>query len=323
MSERLTLDAIRPLVAHQSVSGRYLMVTYRCPVSGQQVQARWQGAQSSGFVSSMSAAAQQTMWYEVRRQANLLVRSFVGTGAMGRVAQTAVNSALASAPSHSGTGRHTLSAREVERGLVEAFQSVSTQFAWDPGSSRWVHGSAAAQLLGPLDRLLHSNPLQTRYDRLLVARMLVEIAGSDGQIESAESDYLGEVIDPELGSLEALRSRPPVTMAELGEASPGGTRVSMLAIATVMALTDEELESEESTLLVHFAKGLGLSAAQAVEARDSAQTWLLEQALERMVTWGGHDDHAREQLVALGDRIGLSRQAVERIEARWQRRTQG
>jgi hypothetical protein len=63
--------------------------------------------------------------------------------------------------------------------------------------------------------------------------------------------------------------------------------------------------------------------AQAQQAQEAAQTWLLEQALARMVTWGGHDGHARKQLITLGSKVGLAREEVERIEARWQRRTQG
>ncbi|MFT4628138.1 MAG: DnaJ-domain-containing protein 1 [Myxococcota bacterium] len=318
MSDRFTLDAIRSLISHQSVSGRYLMVTYRCPTSGTQVQSKWQGPQSSGIAASVGSAAQTTLWYEVRKQANLFVRSLLGTGAMGRVAQQAVNTALASAPTSSSTGRHTLTAAEVEQGLVEAFQGVSSQFAWAGG--KWVHGSAAAESLGPLDRLLHDNPLTDRYDTLLVARMLVQVAAADGQLVEAETDYLADVLDPELGSLESLRSRPPLTTAELAEASPGGTRSSMLAIVHVLALADEELHAAERALLDSFAAGLGLSASVAGEARTAAQTWLLEQALERMVTWGGHDPHARAQLVELGTKVGLSQEEVERIEARWQRR---
>ena len=112
MSDRFALAAVRPLVADQSVSGRYLMVTFRCPESGKQAQTRWQASQSSGLAASVGAAAQATLWYEVRRQANLFVRSYLGTNSIGRIAQTAVNSALASAPSGSTTGRHTLSASD-------------------------------------------------------------------------------------------------------------------------------------------------------------------------------------------------------------------
>lgn len=318
--EAFTVAAIRPLVAHERATGRHLVLTFRCPATGQQVQAQWTAPQDTGIGSQVAAAAKTSAMYEVRRQVNSMLRSLLGGGSMARVATQAVNTAMYSVPSGT-SGPVALSARQKEEGLVAAFRTVSSQFAWV--GQRWIHTSGAAEARSGLDQQLAEAPVQSRYDRLLTARMLVEVAGAHGGIGDEERLHLGETLDPDLGSLESLLKRPPLTSAELGEATEGPTRVSMLTAAWTLALCDEHFDPAEGQRLKELARGLGLRTADEAHARSLAQSWLLDQALERMFTWGGHDTNARAQLYSLGDRIGMSREEVELAEARFQKRRAG
>jgi hypothetical protein len=311
----LTPQAIRPLVSHQRASGRHLIVTFTCPQSGRHVNAQWT-APPPGLGQTVASRAKQSAWVEVRRQVHGLLRSVLGSGSVGRIATQTLETAMSQAPQPTSTAG--LSAAEQEEGLVAAFQTVSGQFVWVQG--RWVHASVAPELQAPLDAQLDRAPLAGRYDRLLLARMLVAVAGAHGGISDEEQGFLADALDPELGSLAALTRRPPLTDAELGEASPGDARVSMLTVAWSLALCDERLAVEEADVIERLADGLGLSRDARSRARDMARSYLLDQALERMFAWGGHDQAARDELVALGERIGLTREQVELAEARFQRR---
>ncbi|MEZ4235616.1 MAG: hypothetical protein R3F59_05515 [Myxococcota bacterium] len=315
---RFTLDAIRPLVAHQRPSGRHLVVTFRCPQSGQQVNATWTAPQRSAIAQQVAARARQTAWYEARRQVYSLLRTALGTGVVGRMATDVATTAMNSVGTPTASGAPaSLTAEEQEVGLVEAFQNVSGQFAWT--GDRWVHRSAAAERASALERAVEAQPM-SRYDRLLAARMLVQVAGAHGGVGEAERDHLADAIDPELGSLEALLARPPLTRAELGEATAGPVRVTLLSLAWALALVDEHGAPEEIALLDTFGEQLGLTPAQRREARDAARTWIVDQALERAFAWGGHDQHARDEVISLGERIGMGREEVELAEARFQKR---
>ena len=63
-----------------------------------------------------------------------------------------------------------------------------------------------------------------------------------------------------------------------------------------------------------------MSTVAAEQAKSMAQAHVLDQALERMIGWGGHDDHARQELLLLGEKIGLSREKVELAEAKYLKR---
>lgn len=312
---RYTVAAIRPLVAHARPTGRHLVVTFRCPRSGKQVQARWSAPASSGLAQQVSSRAKQTAWTEARRQVNSLLRSVLGSGAMGRLATDVANTAMSAATVSSG-GPATLTAAEQETGLVEAFRTVDAQFAWD--GRAWLHRSVATARASELDQRLEAQPL-SRFDRLLTARMLVQVATAHRGLSDEERSYLAEAIDPDLGSLQALTARPPLTRAELAEATPGEARVSMLGLAWTLALIDEHGAPEELALLEDLGAGLGLSPDDRRRARDTARAWILDQALERALAFG-HDQHARDEVIALGERLGLTREQVELAEARFQKR---
>src|SRR5688572_31377884 len=91
---RWSADAIRPLVSHENATGRYLVVTFTCPVSKKHVQARYTMPQNTGVAAQVSNRVQQSAWYEVRRQAQSLVRGVLGGGAMGRIAGSALDGAI-------------------------------------------------------------------------------------------------------------------------------------------------------------------------------------------------------------------------------------
>jgi hypothetical protein len=311
---RMTAAAIRPLVSHQQTQGRHLIITFTCPVKRTHVQARYSAPQSSGVMNTVSRHAQSTMMYEVRRQVLTMIRSFMGYGFAGQIASTAAGAAMSGMPMGS-SGPAGLSSAEIETGLVEAFKSVSGQFVWT--GDRWVSRAAAPQI-EPGPQL--GGMLGNRYDQVLLARMMLEVARADDDVTDEESSHLSEAIDPSLGSITSLAARPPLTRAELAEASPGPMRQSMLAAAWAVALCDEHEHERERALLEGYAAGLGLDAE---ETRRRACALILDQALERAFSYGGHDVAARDQLYALGERIGMSRLEVERAEARYQKRKLG
>jgi uncharacterized tellurite resistance protein B-like protein len=319
---RFTIDAIRPLVSQLNPTGRHLVVTFTCPVTRKHVNARWSAPQQNSMGSAIGRSVQQSMWYEMRRQAHSLMSSALGHGMAGRIASQAMDTAMyAASPSNQygsyASSAATLTPAEQERGVIEAFKSVSAQFTWT--GREWVHGSGAKQLLSGMEAQLAEHPLANRYDRLLAARMLYEVAAASGGVTDEERSQLEEVMDPELGSLQLLSKRPPLTRAELGEASPGGVRVTLMALAWTLAYADERFDAAEGAKLQAFAQGLQLREPDQQKSRDLARTYVLDQLFDGILAHG-HDVHAREHAVQVGQRLGMNREEVEVAEARWLRR---
>jgi uncharacterized tellurite resistance protein B-like protein len=317
---RFTIDAIRPLVSQMNPTGRHLVVTFTCRATRKHVNARWSAPQQSGVASALGRGVQQSMWYELRRTAHSMMATALGHGMAGRIASQAMDSAMyAAAPGSTGyaSAAASLSPQEQEYGIVEAFKTVSSQFSWT--GREWVHGSGAKQLMSGMEAQLAEFPLVNRYDRLLAARMLYEVAAASGGVTDEERIQLEDVMDPEIGSLQLLAKRPPLTKAELGEATAGGTRVTLLALAWTLAYADEKFDAAEGQKLQAFGEALQLRQQDRDKARDLARTYCLDQLFEGILAHG-HDVHAREHAVGVGQRLGMSRDDVELAEARWLRR---
>ncbi|MFT4976551.1 MAG: tellurite resistance protein [Myxococcota bacterium] len=314
-----THDNIAPLVADLQESGRSVRVTFRCPVSGQSVQSSHSVSRDASSSSQMMNTAKRSMMYGLQSAVSQTIRSVFGYNMVGRVAGDVTRQAMYSA-TRSATNQNTLSSSEKQQAVVDAFQKVARQFVWDEGRGHWISSKAAQELMSPFEQQLANHPVTHGYDRTILARMLVEIARADGRLSNDESGWLNEFIGPDLGTLGELTSRPPLSDPELGEVSRGDVRVTMLMVAWTMAIVDENFDRSEQQVLQRLSSGLRMSNPQIQAARDAAQGYILDQALERMFTWGGHDAHSRTELFALAERLGMSQQEAQVAEARYQRR---
>lgn len=314
-------DSIAPLVADQRVSGRTVSVVFKCPVTGQTTEARVNVPQRQRTVgNSVSQAAKRQVGYSARRATYSVMRSVFGRGMFGRIAADMAGAVVQSATSQQRQSGSSISRKEQQEAVVQAFSQVSSQFAWEDKGERWISIQAAQELMSPFQKQLAEGPVSHPYDLQILARMLVEIATADGNLGEEERAMLMEFLDPSLGSVDTLAQRPPLTEAELAQTSQGPSRGTMLMLAWVLTLADEVYDQSEQQKIGHFAHGLGISQAQHQQVLKAAQGFLLEQALDKMFTWGGHDAHARQELMNLASRLGLSPADAQQVEAAFQRR---
>lgn len=315
-----TYETIFPLLEDVRVHRRTASARFVCRQTGDSVQARFTLPESTGSLvaSRVGRTVGRSLLWTLRSSIYSLVRSIFGHGLLARIAADLAGSAVHEVQRHRGPqGPRDLDEDETEAALVEAFRTVKGRFVWVPGKGQWVATRAAEALMPPFQRQLTRHPVSHPYDRQVLARMLVELARSDGDVAAAEQDLLTDLIE---GGVEELAARPPLTAAELRTTSAGDARVSLLLTAWTLALVDEQMATPERSLLMAWADGMDLRPAQVVWVRNTAQQHVLDEALERMHTWGGHDSYAREQLYALAERLGMTRAEAEKAEAAFQRR---
>jgi hypothetical protein len=311
-------DNVRPLVQNLNVSGRTLQVRFQCPVSGQTVDARHNVPRNNSMGARVSSQMKRNLMWSLQSAVASAIRSTMGYNFAGRVASDVARSAMSGVQQQ--VSSQTLSSREQADALVEAFRSVQNQFVWDAQRNTWISTGAMQESMSDFERMLAQAPIAHPYDRQIMARMVVEIAKGDGRLSSEESTWLTEVLTPELGGVSELASRPPLTSAELGSTSHGSVRKSLLVLAWAMALVDEEMAAAEKALLDHFAAGLRMPGPDVESCRKAAQTYILDQAMDRMFAWGGHDEYARAQLYGLAERIGMPVHEAQEAEAKHLRR---
>jgi tellurite resistance protein len=309
--------AIQPLIVDRQIHHRRVTFTFRCPISDQEIQASATPPQPTELKEVAARVTRRSLVRAVRNALLSTLHRVLGHGFLGRLVAELARSVVGELERNRGP--EALSNAELERAAVVAFQTVSARFAWDDRGGRWVALDAARELLSELEHRLASDPVNHPYDLSVLARMMVEVARADGAVSGEEASWLTDYIAASEGSIEGTAARPPLTGAELLETSPE-VRENLLMLAWAVALADEQLEAPERHRLESFAQLLRLPPDAAEGAAAAARAYVLEQALERMVTWGGHDAHARDQLMAMAENIGVSREEAERAEARALRR---
>lgn len=317
MSE-VTYEAIAPMIQEASAQGTTYNVTFRCPLSEATVSSQAALRRGAGVKDVAVGSAKKSLMYSLRRSVLGAVRSVLGHGVLGRVGQDVARSMLSDAEQKAN--EH-FTEDEKQAAAVEAFERVKGEFVWDPKGQRFVSAKAAGATPSAFSKQLAEAPVSERYDRGVLARMLVEVANADGRIEPDEINFLSGFITDDVGTVPALLKKPALSSVELSETSTGGVRETLLMLAWAAAMTDEELADAEVRKLEGFAAGLALHPERAESARRAAQAHLLEQAIEAAYA-RGFDDAKRQEVLQLGANLGMEAEEAERAEIRY-RKTHG
>lgn len=311
----VTYDTIAPLVLRTDTHGTTLKVVFRCPVSEKVVDAQATLRRGAGLKDVAVGSAKRGIMHSLRRSVLGAVRSALGYGLLGRVGQDVARSVLSDVEEKAN--EH-FSEEEKHAAAVEAFERVRSEFVWDPKGQRFVSAMAAGATPSAFSKQLAEAPVVERYDRGVLARMLIEVANADGRIEPEEIAFLSGFVTDDIGSVRDLMKKPPLSGTELSETSTGGVRETLLMLAWAVAMTDEELADAERQKLEAFASGLALHPDRAESARRAAQAHLLEQAIEAAYAQGA-DDAKRQEILQLGAKLGMAAEEAERAEIRYRK----
>jgi len=312
-----SIEAINPLVADMKIQGRNVNIIFQCPISGQQFPARHYQKQDQSIGGQALKSTQRSVMYAIQNTVSQLLRNIFGNGVVGR---TAGNVARQTVYATSRNMQNSLSSKEKQQAILAAFQSVSKNFTWDDNRGQWLASQALKDSLSAFDQQRTQFPVQHPYDLQILSRMLVEVAMVDGTITKEENEWLTNMLNPANGTIEAIASRPKLSPAELSEVSAGSVRETILMLAWTLALCDEDFAASEKQLLMFYGQSLQLSAIQIGQIQSKAQQYILENALEYMFAWGGQDQFARQNILQLATKIGLSQREAMEVEARFQRR---
>jgi hypothetical protein len=322
-------EAIQPLIAHAEQDDSIMRVVFRCPVSGHETEA------SAGLRQGSLMPGTLGLMWSVRSVIASVVRSAVAQGIvdnMHRITEYVRQLDVGSASAPAGTalssvareavheGEETLRYSEDDRrdAMERAFQAVADRFLWDAEQGRYI--AARAGVITGFMRQLMNAPATARYDRLVFARMLTEIAAANRQLGPDEHMFVAGFITPDLGTVEELWHAPRPSTAELAETSNGPVRETMLMLAWAVAWSDEQLAPREEARLAEYATALAVPAARLAELQGHVREYLLDVALARAHGGGRRDATAHAEAVAVARRLGLDATTAERVELRIRKR---
>ena len=302
----ITYSSVEALLQDAQEFAGSVRCTFRCPVTQADVEA--EGALEKGRELEDVCPGEETLLGGLRN-------------ALGGLFSAALGKREAASPVRLPEGTTSpFSESERKAGIVVAFRSVADRFVWDPQGERWVSSEGAGELLGDFDRLLRLAPIQSERDRQVASRMLVEVARADGQVTETEWAFLASFIPADLSSVDSCMEAPRLTPEELDSVSLGAARDTMVMLSWALAHVDHDLDQDEEQRLLGYAEKLKVPRARALELRDYARTFLLEEALQRAYPRGKVSGGRLAEARVLAGQLGFDEAALAGAEADFRRR---
>ncbi len=308
----ITYVTVEPLIAQVQEDGETLVCSFVCPLTDRTYEGT--GALKKGRTLEDVSTVERSVLDSVRHSLAFLLRGALEDPRCAR--------ALAGDAVMAHSGKHSsFSDSERKAAVVLAFKSASNRFVWDPKGKRWIAAAGASELLTRFARQLSVASVEEESDRAVLARMLVEIARADGKVTPTEWAFLGELIPGDITSVDTAMEQPDLSDKELDAVTKGACRDTMLMLTWALALTDEDMDTDETGQLLRFAKGLRIPEDRALELRLYAQLHLLDRSLLRAYPKGKLKTKRYNEAVALAKRIGLTSEQTAEAEVDFKKRS--
>lgn len=309
----VTYERLKNNIAEESTNGSQVTVTFKCPVTEKLHHAVATMRASKGVGAAVKKQVKNELLYSAKRGLRSLLRGVLGGG---RVASSAGNVAARSVPN---AGAPVFDKAAQQRAVVEAFESVSREFAWSEEQQAYIDAGEADVMMSEFDKQLRDHPIAGQWERNVTARMLAEIVAADGKVSDDERDFFEAFLSDDTGTLDEVLKAGSLSKLELEEVKPDA-RASMMMLAYAMAMTDEVLDAEEQTALANFAKGLGIALEREEQLRHWAASKIVETMLNECYADGQIDADERKRIEQLAENIGINEALVAKLDVNIRKR---
>lgn len=311
----ITYDLIQPLIVASNVEGRQMHCEFALPGSDEVFEASVSIPRSRDVGSTVKNQVTRSVVNEVRRGLGRMLRSVFGGGIMGRTANTVVNTATRD---QSRNMMNAPSAKEKQMAIVKAFKQVAANFAFNEASGEWTKPSdtAAAAVSqpaaqSPFVEQLSKSPVNTKFAKSVLAKVLAHIAYADGELADEEAEFFKDSIPAEFGDITVLGKGDPISRIEAEEVE-SGIRETILMLAWTISSVDMDVDPAEEALLNEYGEKFAIRPERQKELANIGRIHVLEGYLS--------PDISRDDLFDLASKLGLSNDDAERAKIRWMKR---
>ncbi len=190
--------------------------------------------------------------------------------------------------------------QEKQHAIVEAFKQISNQLVFDKNKKEWQYRSE----LTDYELQLAQQPVEKEYDRIILERLLVELAKVHEGINRQEEAYLTDLLGGDADRLQQLQQESPVSKTE-AEAVTEAVRPTIYMLVYTIAVVDHHLDDRELALLHDIAEKFGFQPQVEELLASAAKNHVFENALSM--------DFTHEQLFDLAEQLRLTKEESEKL----------
>lgn len=295
----ITYQLIEPLIVRTEEDGSRMLCEFQVPGSDETVESQATIKRLNSAMGMASRTLKRNLANQVRRGATQALRGVLGGGFVGRTGTSIFNQVT-----RDQVRDFTSSFTEAEKqaAVLAAFERVSDNFYFDEADYTWKappefergkKGRKDPDKMSDFEKQLDKHPVTDYFEREVLARLLVEVASVDGRIDEEEREFLDAFIGRDLGSIDEISIRDPLSSTECEEVSPG-VRETLYMLAWVTSLKDMHLDARERDLLMKYGNMFGFDTETKMATIMKAKHYVLEQTLTPYTTREELFDHAKQ-----------------------------
>ncbi len=316
----ITYAIVEPILKSVDTAGQAIVCEFACPKTGNVIKSEAHPQREGpGLIDRAKKRAKGRAMWKIRSSIISSVQKVCGRGILGSLAGSFAADATTNMGRTNTAEKKELTEEQKQAAVVEAFKKVQNKFVWDDDNTQWILADVVAKATAPFVKQLETNPVTEKYDQGVMARMLVEIAAADGDLESEEKLFVLEFIPEGMGTVDEVAAKAPLTNAELEETEESA-RDTMLMVAYAVALTDEDLEDEEIERLNQFAEGLAITEERAKEIKAMAQEYIIDQTLSELYGENAAESEITSAVNDLAPKIGMTAEEGHRALVQYKKR---
>lgn len=297
----ITYSLIEPLIVSQNVDGTKVICEFALPGSQEVVESFGGIKKGKDMASKVTSRVKRSAASQMRMMGSRMIRGVTGSNMVGRTATVAFNTASSEAV------RTNLAydKKDLERAILEAFNRVKDHFHYNEQKGQWGEPPIPPPPVqkSPFQEQMESAPIGNTYDYEIFARILTELAFSDGTISAEEKEFFTSFIPDEVGPMERLIQGDPVSRIECEEVTEK-VKETIYQFAWAISLVDFDLDPMEEELLAEYADMFKIADYRSQELILNAKYEVLERAID--------PDISRQELFELADKINMTRDDAER-----------
>ncbi len=317
MTVDMTYPLIQGLIVQEAIDGDVIVYTFQCPLSGARIEARHDFGKDLSIDSKLGKTAKKSIIKVVSKTVVKAAKAIPGP--LGKTLSALLKTGIKE-KGKEVTAARTFSAEQKQEGALLAFGTVADRWLWDGFGDRFVAASEASRFLSNFQQQLARAPLESRYDRNVAARVMIEVAGIEQRLAPAEEDVLRSFLDVSGEHLEVMQLRPPLTDAELSETEEGEGRCTLTMLAWVLALSTGAVSARRADAIRGFADRLGVANDAQERVAGFAREYVLEQVMEQLYVRDLYSLENRDHVYAFASQIGMKRDQLQSAEARYLKR---
>lgn len=309
--QHTTYASIEALIKEAELSGTQVQCIFY-HLDGETIRSSAAIPKNNSTMDRVGRTVKGQLLNRARSTASQSIFSLLGGGMLGRAGSMVVRGSI---PNRSMIPNEP-DEEDIQNATIAAFKKVSSQYEYDETEDIWIAVAPQKQKLVIKNTVNRANTDTSqnksseketagqlnRFEKEVLARLLVEISDADGSVSGEEEFFLKNVIPRELGTIDQIRKMDSISPVEIRSLTLD-SKLQILKSAMIISFSDLQPHENEMGLIQDYSNQMGLSSSQYKQLQKEAKIETLSNII---------DEHtSRTDLLEIARQLNIPEEEAE------------